>query len=129
MHEVMNLSPWGHIRSSGEYKLFHFTRNPDSHYSAAGNNHFNADYDPQYQQEGTEHLLKNESHGFCAHTETKTLPQKKKQNTDLPVSKHTLKHSIIKITMCKLLKNIYLKQISHTWFCFQKPLCKSQGFI
>lgn len=52
MHEVINLSPWGHIHG-GEYKLFHFTRSLDSHYPAAGNNHFNTYYDPYYQQEGT----------------------------------------------------------------------------
>lgn len=106
MHEVMNLSSWGHIHSGGEYKLFHFTRNPGSYYSAAGNNHFNTYYDPYYQQEETEHLLNNESCGVCACTETNPLPQKKKQNTELTVSKYTLKHSILKIKMCKLLKQI-----------------------
>lgn len=76
--------------SGGEYKLFHFTRNSGSHYSAADKNHFNTYYDPYYQQEGTEHLLKNESCEFYACTEAKPLPQKKKQNTELPASKYTL---------------------------------------
>lgn len=86
MHEVMNLSPWGHIHSDGEYKLFHFTRNSDSHYSAAGNNHFNTYYDPHYQQEGTAHLLKNEFCGFCAHSENQAPAPEEETKYGLPVN-------------------------------------------